>query len=216
MRNEYPHRRTLALFARIAVVALVLSACVSAPPIPEENYYLLPEPHPAVVYAKPLVPAALSVPRLQANGVYNERAMIYVDETTPLDLHTYHYHSWNDVPALMIRDHLVAYLRASHAAPQVMDPAGGAFSQERVVGRILHFERRIGATTVKVDVQLELGIARADGTWLFEPRTYRAVLAAPSRAVHASAATFGRALDEICARFLAQLQTVVARSGPAG
>lgn len=216
MRNADLRGGTRALRSPIALVALVLSACVSAPPIPEQNYYLLPEPHPTVVYAKPLVATALSVPRLRANGVYNERAMIYVDDTNPLDLHTYHYHSWNDVPALMIRDHLVAYLRASHAAPQVLDPAGGAFSRERVVGRILHFERRISDTIVKVDVQLELGIARADGTWLFEPHTYRAVLAAPDRSVHASAATFGRALDAICARFLAELKTAVARSGPAG
>jgi cholesterol transport system auxiliary component len=138
---------SLKIFSRAALVlglALSLSGCFgSAPPVPKEQYFrLIASAEPAAV-EKP-IDGVVEIPLFQAEGVMGERPLLFTnDNGVKLEQRNYAY--WTDPPPAMLRDQLVAYLRAAKAADDVVPSELRVNAQYRVEGRIKRLEQLDGA-----------------------------------------------------------------------
>ncbi|MCW8953119.1 MAG: PqiC family protein [Rhodospirillales bacterium] len=188
-----------------ALIVTGVAACASQPPLPQDNFYRLEVTPPARAMASPRLDGVAEVQRFSAEGLIAARPIAYTEEGTAHQLHAYHYHFWIEPPISMLQDRLVSYLRDAGAARTVVTPAMRVEPDYVVQGRIVRFERVLGATP-KVRVELELGVvARADGRVLFV-KTYREDRdQGGDDGVTAAAAAFSTAVSEIYARFLADL-----------
>lgn len=186
-------------------LALLLGGCVGAGTVPEIRYYRLPVAHPMPL-AQPLYSEPLAVPRLRASGLYHERAMLYYQPDQPLDLRLYHYHFWADAPALLIRDHLVDYLRAKRVATTVVRDQGDGTARVELYGRLVRFEREVSPDRIVVHVALEFTLETGKVVRLPTKR-YEAEQAAADRTLHATAQAFGNALEQIYAQLIDDLRS---------
>ena len=101
------------------LVSLLLVACASSPPVPDDHYYRLTTVHPEQSNASPKFKGVLKVDPVKAYGIYRERALLYSRAEHPEELQQHRYHYWIDTPSRLIRDQLVDFLRASQIAESV-------------------------------------------------------------------------------------------------
>lgn len=186
------------------VFALAISGCVGNGTVPEPRYYRLPDPNPTPE-TTPIIRTSLGIPRLTANGLYHERAMLHFLSDRPLDLRPYHYQFWNESPTLLIRDHLVDYLRAARATNGIVRFQEDGRAQQTINGRLLRFEREVAAESIRVHVVLEFSLD-AGRTELLPPTRYAAHLAVPDDTMHSTVESFGRALETIYRQLLDDLR----------
>lgn len=195
------HRHSLLLLC--ATLALLLVSCASQGPVPEDRFYRLPVP-PAQQEAIPALAAVLGVGRLRSDGLRDERAILYLHSERPLELRRYHYHHWVDAPTRMLQEHMIAYLRQAHGAAEVLRYTPGMQVDKVVGGRLLRFERVLGAGAGTVVVEMELGLG--DGRYPQQGlRVYRAEVEAGADSMHATVQAFGLALQQIYRQFLQQV-----------
>lgn len=200
---------------------LALAGCVGGEPVPQDHFYRLPALKPAKALPTPLVTGTLGVERLRADGLYQERAMLYIERDHPLQVQRYHYHHWAAVPGTMIQQSLVGYLRAAGAAAHVERAAPGLGARARITGRVLRLERMVGGGPVRVVVELELHLSPPPRAWGDEaPRDsdapgpggdYRAKVRAADASMDATVQAYGKALERIYGRFLHDARAAAAR-----
>lgn len=205
-------RRSLRQAVLLAALA-VQAACSLIPtsPIPQDHYYRLPDAAPVRVYARPPLGGIVGVRALRGVGLYQEQAMDFVQAGRPLELHQYNYRLWVEPPTHLVQDQLVDYLRAAHAAPKVLRYRPGQGMAAVVSGDIERFERVVGKRRDEVVVALMLEYGPPDQ---FLPRRlsqrYVAKAAVAGHSIDAVARAFGKALDSISARFLADVAALPA------
>lgn len=174
-------------------------------PVPEDRFYRLPVPDP-VAETGPAVDGTVGVARLYADGLHNERALLYVRAERPLELHRHHYDYWVESPPRMLQQHLLEYLRAIEFAPRVIRHDAGADVDYVVSGRLLRFERLVGkAGSSAVAVSLELALEPRAASGPGQVRTYSVVRPVADESIYAAVQGFARALEEMYARFAAEL-----------
>ena len=173
----------------VAIFALLwLAACSTSPPVPADRFYRLPEPQ---VNAEGSAPTTkIRVGSFLAQGVYNERAILYIDEQYPLMVRRYHYHFWINSPADLVRDQLIAYLRKTETEKKITP-------EIEISGRVLRFERIISPQQIKVIAELEVTTRATTPGAKDVTRVYRAEVPATSDKMNDTAVAFGKALDEI-------------------
>ena len=155
-------------------VVVLLSACsFSAGNIPADHFYRLPMPTP-VSTAIPL-----GIEPVRADGIYNERAMLFVESTRPLELHRYDYHFWSQAPAKLAQSYLTACL--------VNPTAVNAIPDKKLTPVIESFER-----------VLESGKAHALIKLRINQRVYEAKVTAEAMDMHATVVAYGQAMQIIC------------------
>lgn len=176
----------------ITIITLLwLGGCSSAPPVPVDRFYRLPEPQ---INADGItVPSSIRIGNFQAQGVYNERAILYIDEQYPLMVRRYHYHLWINSPAELVRDQLIAYVRNNINAK-------AAKNELEISGRVLRFERLISASQIRVIAELEVRTRGPEAGSSAVTRVYKAEVPAASDRMNDTAAAFGKALDVIFAK----------------
>ncbi|WXG57580.1 MAG: ABC-type transport auxiliary lipoprotein family protein [Candidatus Sedimenticola sp. (ex Thyasira tokunagai)] len=143
-----------------ALITLLLTACAGAPPVPEEHFYRLPGVDSAISPPQPLFSGTLAIGSIDTPGIYNERALLHSDESSPTQLQRYHYHSWTDSPSRLIQDHLTLSLRHANAAPIVIPDNARSQWQYLLKGKLRRFERITGNTTTKVIIAMEFQLLR--------------------------------------------------------
>lgn len=190
-----------------------LTACTLAgAPVPENHYYRLPAPHPAAVLDRRLIHGTLGVSPLRAVGLYQDRAILYVDSRSPLELHRYYYRFWMAPPGELIQMNLIDYLRTAGVARKVTRHEPGTPVNGLISGTIERFERRTGNRHDQVAVTLELKYGGADQQ---QPpvllKTYAVTVPARSGAMEDIVAAFGAALNRIYDRFLHDLSAATGR-----
>lgn len=200
--------------------ALSLAGCLGGGPVPQDRFYLLPRVAPEHPLPAPLVAGTLGVDRLRADGLREERAMLYIDPAHPLQVRRYHYHHWAAVPGELIQQNLIDYLRAAGAASRVVRDAPQLSVKARVTGRVLRLERIVGDDGVRVDVTLELYLSPSSANWstVQGPGAggdYHASVAAGDRSMHATVEAYGRALDKIYGQFLQDIEAHAHLNGSA-
>jgi ABC-type uncharacterized transport system auxiliary subunit len=191
--------------ARIAAPLLLLGSlmagsCGTAPPVPVDYYYRLPEPRAET--GEPLTQGVILVKLFLTDGVHNERALVFSRDADGLRLEQHHYHFWVDSPPRMVQAQLVSYLRAASAAPVVVaDPSVPA--DLLVSGRIKRFERDISGRTPVVRVALEMRLDLSEGGVLVLVRDYSVETKVDGSGFPESAKAFSESLDRLFTEFLA-------------
>lgn len=200
-----PAKAGIQFFLAVAL----LSACSSAPPLPDDVYYRLQLAAPAQRLEAPRVPGPVLVARFGGASVYTSRDLAYSSESPYLHLSHYHYHHWVDPPPQLLQQELVDYLRAANLAQRVETEAGRQLPALRIDGTIRRFERQKSASGWQVAVALELRATPADRR--AEPllKTYDVVLAAEGDGIEATVRAFSAATATVFERFLADLGKAV-------
>jgi cholesterol transport system auxiliary component len=184
-------------------LALVLTGCFgSAPPVPKEQYFrLLASSDPAPV-ANPLS-GIVEIPPFQAEGVMGERPLLFTqDNGMKLEQRNYAY--WTDPPPAMLRDQLLAFLRAAKVADQIVPSELRVGAQYRVEGRIKRLEQIAGAKNGGA-IALELALIDKATDSIVISGTYEVTKDAGGPNIDDAVHALNAGLNEIFARFAADL-----------
>ncbi|MBC7908287.1 MAG: membrane integrity-associated transporter subunit PqiC [Rhodospirillaceae bacterium] len=194
----------------VFLAALALTACAQPAP-PRDNFYRLTIATPVQPFPKPVLPGVLEVNRLDTDGALSERGLAYQEADGALA--RYAYDLWSDAPATAIQQNLAEYLRAAHAADEVVTPDLRVPPDWALRGRLSRFEYLPAQSKVAVKLQLSVVSAR-DGT-LVLLRSYAADTPVQGAGPEAAVAAFNRAMSETLSRFAADLaQTPVQNRHP--
>lgn len=195
-------RRTVLAIAGLGL-ALTLSGCFgSAPPVPKEQYFRLIASGEPAAAANPL-DGIVEIPPLQAEGVMGERPLLFTkDSGMKLEQRNYAY--WTDPPPAMLRDQLIAYLRAAKAAPQVVPSELRVGAKYRVEGRIKRLEQNDGAKNGAV-IALDLALIDKTTDSIVTSGSYEVEKDASGKNIDDAVHALNAGLNEIFAKFAADL-----------
>lgn len=188
------------LFRPLAL-ALALAACAQ-PEVPTDSYYRLQVTPPSPA-AQPVLKGTIEVNRFIADGLVAGRPIVHTEPAQPHQVKEYHYHFWTEPPTIMLRDQLVAYLRAAKIAETVTTPEIRANADYVLTGRIIRLEKVEGAAP-KGALEIELGL-RSSGGKIVRLDVYKAEVPAENNSVEAAVRALNKALDQVYAKFAADL-----------
>ncbi|MFQ5659847.1 MAG: ABC-type transport auxiliary lipoprotein family protein [Gammaproteobacteria bacterium] len=186
------------------LVCLLVTGCAGSPPLPVDHFYHLPVAAPGSA-GKGLIDGAIFVRQFIADGLYQERALIYTTGAADIELGQYHYHYWVDSPARLLRDQLIDYLRAADAAPRVLD-AVDVPAQLRISARIKRFERRHDGNSDVVYVSLDFRVDLPDQDRPILLREYSEQAAVDGEQMEMVVMAFGKALSRIFAHLVGDIR----------
>ena len=145
----------------MVVFAALLAAC-SQPPVPQDHYYRLQVALPGTALASPRLPGVLEIPRFSAEGLMAGRPIVFSEATDPAEVNAYYYHFWLEPPGVMLRDQLVAYLRAAGVARTVVTPELRLEPDFVLTAKIKRIEQVRGASP-KVVIALDVAVNSQKG-----------------------------------------------------
>jgi cholesterol transport system auxiliary component len=189
------------LAATVLICAAALAGC-SPPPVPDVTYFRLPAPAALPHADKPMSLLPIEVDVFDAEGVYSEQSLIYT--VTPDTLRTYHYQLWSDPPTHALQVRLVGMLRESGIAELVTDRLPASTQALRVHGTIRRYERSGNGGAFTVFVAVTMRVEHDSGEPLIE-QDYHAEVPAADATLDATVKAFGTAIDQVFARFYADL-----------
>ena len=196
--------RILNLNLIFATVGL-LTACGSAPPVPEDQYYRLQ----AIYASEPLTTKPLAgtieVDRFVADGLTSERAIVYSDIQKPNQVRAYHYDFWIKPPTVMLRDELVSFLRKSKISDAVVTPEMRVNAEYALTGKIKHLEQVKMEAGYRTILEVELGLRHPNTGKLLFLDTYRLENDASGSSVGAAVKSLNTALSIIYSEFLTSI-----------
>ena len=206
------HSRTIrSNLIRLAAVSLLpamllINGCVSQPAVPQDYFYRLPAIHPeSAVDTKP-VNGTIAVDQLDADGVYRERPILYVEAQRPLEVLQYHYRHWIQIPSQLIQDNLVDYLREANVADTVERYSSGRGQALLIKGRLHKFERLVETDHFSAVVKLEIEFRKKTQQEMLKlTKVYESQVSAQGPTIHDSVTAFGEALQQIYAKMLKDL-----------
>ncbi len=195
-----------AVWTRRAVagaLAALLVGCGGSSVPPASNYRLSPAADVAPRAGGPL-PGTVDVPSFRADGLLNERAIVYRTGGNALAGYSYHY--WWSSPATLLQQSLVDTLRRASAFELVATPELRLNRTYEVVGRIRKLEHT--GSGVSVEIELLLRVARTGAPLVF--KSYTQEIAAADSSVPAAVNAFSTAINNIWAAFIADMGAVKA------
>lgn len=166
--------------------------------VPSDRYHRLTLAPPANVYQAPKLIGTVEVARFLANGVLQDRAIIFTEHDNPNVLHQYQYQFWSDPPSRMLQAATVEYLRATHIADQVVKTGLRIEPTYTLTGDIKKLEHVVGNSS-SVQVELEFGLREYKGGDLVWLKAYTARKAVDDASVAAATRAMGKAVEEILA-----------------
>jgi ABC-type uncharacterized transport system auxiliary subunit len=185
--------------------AALLAACSSDPP-PRDTFYRLGSPAtPAPRTGGPL-PGTLEIPPLRAEGIINERAILYRDG--PRQLAQYSYHAWVQPPTVMVQREIIDVLRAAKAFDSVTSPEMRLDRDYEMIGKLRQWEQVRGEGQNAAAIEIEIALRRVRGNQQLLLKTYNATTPASSDSVDAAVEAFTRGMDTIYAALIADLGTL--------
>ena len=190
-------------FAWLLLVVSLMTACAQ-PQVPEDRFYRLDLGAPENTLAKPRLDGTLEIERFVADGLTAGRSIVYSDSARPHQVQAYHYDYWIEPPIILLRDELVAYLRAAGVAGKVVTPELRTDPEYVLTGRINRLEQAIGSAPGAV-VDLELSLRRAADATVLLLRTYRVEAKADGATVPAAVTAINGVLKQIFAQFAADM-----------
>ncbi|MEQ8509341.1 MAG: ABC-type transport auxiliary lipoprotein family protein [Rhodospirillaceae bacterium] len=184
-----------------ASILIVGAASCSSPPVPTDTFYNLTAGRSVGVKSQSKISAALEVPPFRAEGVINERAIVYRETETIQKQYTYHY--WSEPPAIMIQRSVIDALRSAQAFDQVAAPEIRTNRDYELTGVLRRLEHVVGGTS-KVVVEFDVGLRRIRGNDLVFLKTYRTERDT-GRGVAAAVSTMSAALDDLLREMLGDI-----------
>ncbi|HHH44775.1 MAG TPA: hypothetical protein ENK49_11610 [Gammaproteobacteria bacterium] len=177
---------------------LLLTACSSTGPVPEDRFYQLQTSlSAATVLPGPVLKGGLQVDYVVADPLRSGRAILYRDADRPLELHRYHYEFWVDQPPRMIHQALLHYLRSSGIADSVRDDRMHTGSGYHLRTRLLRFERVVGDGSPRAELELEASLYAGRDTAPVWTGVYLQQLASDGKDMHATTRAMQQALEAV-------------------
>lgn len=176
--------------------AIVLSGCFGEPaPVPQDYFYTLPELNAEKQENKF---DTLYVDTIRATGVYNERAILYIDYSSPLSIKRYHYHHWVMPPAQLVHQRIKQYFSGSKLANSVLTYRPSLRKGAIIKGNLLQFEQVINGSNTSTRVAMELEFVSDKKHFA---KRYSSSVTARNKSFDASAEAFGKAIESILKQF---------------
>ncbi|MEE8321440.1 MAG: ABC-type transport auxiliary lipoprotein family protein [Gammaproteobacteria bacterium] len=191
----------------LLLLLVLCSGCARQAPLPVDHYYRLPETSLSVQQNAHLS-NAIFVDQMETDGLHRERAVLYSEDESAIELKQYHYHHWIDSPTRMIRDHLVAYLRNINAAPLVVTMVG-EYVELIISGRIERFERMHSSDQPSVAVELILRLHRQNESRPLLLKGYQAIGKMDDESMQSAVKAFDSALSEIFSEFYTDMSSAL-------
>jgi len=197
--------RPVLVFPLILGITL-LAGCGGHARVPQDHYYRLHLAEP-VRMKQPVLSGTLAVKRFAADGMLQDRSIVYSRPGKPLEAESYHYHHWTDIPPVMLQQLLVDYLRAANAVTLVTMADADIRPDYILNGRVRRIERSIGASSAIFGViELDLGLIHTDSGRVLFNRTYRQDVKADGDTVADTVTALNKALANAYAEFLNDLK----------
>ena len=185
---------------------LALTACASAPGIPETTYFRLPPRAEVDALPAPAVDRPIIVDTFYADGLYSDQAIIYTLDPDGARLRTYHYQLWIDPPVRLLQRRLISTLRDARVARIATDRMPSEVETVVVEGRIVRFERVRADSGWRVAVGFSLRAdIDGDGKPPLVLKDYALELPVQGETVRESIDVMGQAVDQIYAEFIRDL-----------
>lgn len=184
----------------------LLSACFgSGEVVPQDQFYQLADiPGDVVQISQPL--GIVAVAPLQSDAMHNQRAMLYIEQSSPLKINPYHYHYWSSVPGQILQEYLITYLRKADFAKTVVRYGERQQIDAQITGYIQRFERLLGQGKPKVVVGLELSfISRSAAAPPTLTKVYTAEQETTDNTMEATVLAFSQAVQRIYASFVSDV-----------
>ncbi len=197
MKNN-TYRRWSIRTLTLAVGTFVLAAC-SSPPVPVDTFYNLTSGRGSASPSTSTLSGTIEVPPFRAEGVVNERAIIYRSSDTEQRQYSYHY--WAEPPAVMVQRSFIDALRTARLFDQVAAPEVRADRDFELIGTIRRLEHVTGGGSVKVVVEFDIGLRRVRGSDTVFIKTYQTERST-GRGVAGAISAMSAAVDEIIAEVL--------------
>jgi ABC-type uncharacterized transport system auxiliary subunit len=190
-----------------AASAVLLSAC-SSDPVPRDTFYRLGAAATPAPLAGGPIKGTAEVPLFRAQGIINERAVLYRESAR--ELAQYNYHAWLEPPSVMLQRAFVEALRGANAFSTVASPEMRLDRDYELIGNIREWEHVLpqGGAGPAVAIVIEVALRRVAGNKEVLVKTYRVTEPASGESVDAAAAAFTTGLDKVLAQVLADLATL--------
>jgi len=194
--------RALKALALLPVLALLFGCFGSAPTVPKEQYFRLVATAPSGQSAKQ-ISGGLEIVPFSGEGVMSERPLLFTtDSGRKLEQRNYAY--WTDAPPQMLRDQLVAYLRQTGVADNVVPSELRVESAYVVRGTIKRLEQLVGGKSGAV-ISLELAVIEKSSDRLVLSKVYTSEKPTSGENIDDAVAALNDGLDEIFAAFAGDL-----------
>ena len=184
--------------------AALLSAC-STDPVPRDTFYRLGAAATPAALAGGPIKGTIEVPLFRAQGIINERAVLY--RQSARELAQYSYHAWLEPPSVMLQRAFVEGLRNAQAFTTAASPEMRLDRDYELTGTIREWEHVLpqGASGPAAAIAVEIALRRVAGNREVLVKTYRVTEPAAGESVDAAVAAFTSGLDKILAQVLADL-----------
>jgi ABC-type uncharacterized transport system auxiliary subunit len=189
----------------LAGSALALAACSSAPVV-RDTFYRLGDPAPQTPLGGGPIKGTVEVPPFRADGVVNERSILFREGARALAQYTYH--AWTEPPAALVQQALVGALRRAQAFTTVATPDMRIDRDFELTGTLRRLEHVVAGGGGASSVELEIALRRVRDSNQLLAKTYRGEHPAAADNVDAAVDGFTKALDVIMTAFLADLAAV--------
>jgi ABC-type uncharacterized transport system auxiliary subunit len=185
-------------------LVILLAGCGAPPPVPTDHFYRLVIPEGENYSASGLTGEVITVGAFLAEGLYNERALLYSRDNPSRELEQFHYHFWITSPPSLLRDYLVRLLRQAEISPMVITGVGPGKGLQ-ITGRLIAFERQGSGDQPSANVILELRVDRQGDELPLLLREYSARSPIEGPAMTDVIMGFNAAADEIYSDFFVDL-----------
>lgn len=182
-------------FVALGVAGALLASC-SSPPVPTDTYYNLTSGSVMGASSGSKIAGTVEVPPFRAEGLVNERAIIYRQSDTTQKQYTYHY--WSEPPSIMLQRGLIDALRSGQAFDQAAAPEFRANRDYELTGTLRRLEHVVGSAGGTVVVEFDLGLRRIRANDSLFLKTYRTERSA-GRGVSSAVSAMSAAMDELFA-----------------
>lgn len=203
MEYRLPIARSISLLA-YAVTGILLTAC-SSPPVPTDTFYNLTSGQARVAPASESLGGILEVPRFRAEGVVNERAIVYRSSAT--EQRQYNYHYWAEPPAVMVQRSFIDALRRAQTFESVASPEMRADRDYELIGTLRRLEHITSSGAPKIAIELDVGLRRVRGNETLLMKTYSGERTA-GRGVAGAVESISATLDQLIGEVIADISAL--------
>lgn len=190
-------------------VFIAITSCLGQFNAPQNHYYRLPPLDMASKKAKESSIVTIAVAKPHAEGMYQNRSIVFSLADHNLELHRYHYQHWIKAPAYIIQDSLVEYLRYLDISSNVHRYQPGKSVEIKITVNIVRFEQLISEGNSSALVALEFEVDSDDWPTSSINKIFKSEVSAKGTAVYDTVAAFGEALNNIFSEFSQDLYPLV-------